>query len=119
MQAKAPETPNGNGPRWLGVPVSQWATLFQTVGFPTLLICFLLYAAWCYVPPVVEGHIQLLNKTGETLSKMDLTLQQSNVILQEIVDVERETKKFFHQVESDHNEQKAVLNEIRNAVKGQ
>lgn len=95
---------NENGDvKFFGVPLEKWLNIFQTVGFPTLLVGFLLYMAWCYIPPVVAGHIKLLDRTGQTLESMDKTLQQSNEILSEVNEVEQETKAFMQTVIADHD----------------
>jgi len=116
--AKADDT-NGNGIKWLGLTPEKWVSVFQSVGFPTALVAFMLYLAWCYLPPVVQGHVELLQKTGATLESMDRTLQQSNAILAEVNDVEQATKAFMTTVCDDHNKQHDKLDVIIEQTKTQ
>lgn len=88
-----------------GVGVDKWVQIFQSVGVPTAILTFLLWTAYSYFPPVIEGHVNLLRRTGDTLSSMDETLKQSNVILQEVNEVGQETKHFMKQVCEDHAQQ--------------
>lgn len=94
-------------PRILGITVDRWTALLQTFGVSTALVLFTCAMIWRYVPPVVDGHLQLLKSTSETLRSMDETLRQSNLILQEVADVERSTKQFMDRVCSDHDKQMA------------
>ena len=121
MPSPAP-TPNG-GPKWFGVPVHQFITIIQGVGVPTALIAFLCYVAWIYVPPLVAGHVQLLGTTQDTLKQVDTTLKQmdftlknNEVVTNEIIDVQRETKTFMRKVTEDHTRQQECLDKIREAV---
>lgn len=100
---------NGSIARWLGLPIDKWIGVFQSVGVPTLLLGFILYAAWSYLPPVVDGHLMLLRQTGNTLEKMDETLQQSNMVLGEIADIQRSTKTFMQEVQNCHEQQNQKL----------
>lgn len=104
-------------PKWLGVTLDKWVNLFQVVGFPTILLSFLLYAAWCYIPPVVNGHIRLLERTGDTLESMDQTLRQSNEALAEVADIQRKSQAFMQSVETAHDIQIKKLDEIDAGVK--
>ena len=97
------DTANGNGTaKWLGVTVETWMKWFQTVGVSTALVAFMCLLAWKYVPPVVDGHLRLLESTSQTLAKMDETLKQSTVVLKEIVEVQKQTKAFFESTTADH-----------------
>lgn len=95
-----------------GVPLDKWLSVFQTIGFPTLFMGFVLYMAWCYIPPIVAGHVKLLERTGDTLESVDKTLKQSNVILSEVKDVEHETKTFMQKAVTDHGSQNQKLDTI-------
>jgi hypothetical protein len=100
----APSQPqNDNGVvKFLGISIDRWVTIVQTVGMPTMFMAFVMYLAWIYIPPVVAGHVELLEKTGQTLDSMDRTLQQSNMILREVNEVEKDTKVFMQGVKVDH-----------------
>lgn len=119
--AKAPDDPsvNNGSVRWLGVSIDKWVQLFQSVGFPTILVGFLLYLAWCYIPPTVQGHLKLLQRTGDTLESVDKTLQQSNKALLEINEVEQSTKSFMESVQTAHASQGAKLDTIITQIKKQ
>jgi len=104
---------------WWGIGIDKWVQLFQSVGFPTALVAFLLYVGWSYIPPVVEGHVELLKKTGQTLESMDNTLQQSNAILGEVNEVEQSTKQFMEAVQSTHGQQNDKLDTIIEQTKKQ
>lgn len=99
-----------------GIPVDKAISILQTVGIPTLFMIFICYMGWVYIPPVVQGHVRLLERTGETLEKMDDTLKQSNTMIQEVVDVERQTKAFINSVESAHGKAQQSLDKIEKAV---
>ena len=102
MNPTVKQRETGTETTWWGLSVDKWVGLFQSVGFPTLLVAFLLYTAWCYLPPVVQGHVKLLERTGDTLESMDKTLKQSNAILDEVNEVEQSTKTFMEQVMKWH-----------------
>lgn len=107
-----PSNNNSGNTRWLGISVDKWVQLFQSVGFPTALVGFLLYLAWCYIPPTVQGHLDLLQRTGDTLESVDKTLQQSNATLLEINSVEQSSKRFMDEVQAAHESQNKKLETI-------
>lgn len=108
---------NGNGAaRWLGVSAETWVRWLQTFGVSTALVFFMCVIAWKYIPPVVDGHLRLLESTSQTLQKMDETLRQSTTVLQEIVEVQRQTKMFFESVTRDHDEMAADLESIKSKI---
>lgn len=108
---------NENGAaRWLGVTVETWVRWLQTFGVSTALVCFMCVIAWKYIPPVVDGHLRLLESTSQTLQKMDETLRQSTTVLQEIVEVQRQTKMFFEGVTREHNKMAADLETIKSKI---
>ena len=118
-----PAPTNGSGPKWFGVPIAQFISIVQGVGVPTALIGFLCYIAWIYVPPLVAGHVDLLGTTGDTLKQvtstlenMDANLKNNQVVTDEIIQVQRETKKFMQQVSKDHETQSECLQKIRAAL---
>jgi len=90
-----------NGKIW-GVSIDKWVVVFQSVGVPTLIVLFLMWLAYSYVPPIVDGHLKLLERTSETLAAMEKTLAQSNAILSEVNDVSQGTKLFMESVCDDH-----------------
>jgi len=112
------ETTNGNGTaKWMGVSVELWVKWFQTVGVSTALVAFMCLLAWKYVPPVVDGHLRLLESTSQTLEKMDETLKQSTIVLKEIVEVQKQTKTFFESTTADHKAMAERLEAIRADLK--
>jgi hypothetical protein len=102
--------------RVLGIPIDKLINIIQTLGIPTLFMCFILYLVWCYVPPVVNAHVRLLERTGDTLEKMDITLQQSNVILKSVSDVEQETKIFMGEARDSHTKAQLSLDKIESSI---
>lgn len=111
------DTTNGNGTaRWLGVSAETWIRWLQTFGVSTALVFFMCVLAWKYIPPVVDGHLKLLESTSQTLQKMDETLRQSTTVLQEIVEVQRQTKMFFESVSRDHDKMAADLESIKSKI---
>jgi len=110
---------NGNGAaRWLGVSAETWIRWLQTFGVSTALVFFMCVIAWKYIPPVVDGHLRLLESTSQTLQKMDETLRQSTTVLQEIVEVQRQTKMFFESNARDHDEMAANIEQIKAKLGG-
>jgi len=99
-----------------GIPIDKAISVLQTVGVPTLFMIFVCVMLWQYVPQVVAGHVQLLERTGATLEKMDETLRQSNVMMKEILSVEQETKGFINKVNADHEKALKSLDTIEKAV---
>jgi hypothetical protein len=90
-----------------GFTLEQWVTTINVVvgkvGLPLAIVIFLLCLGWRQIPRVVDGHVELLQKTGSTLESMDQTLKQSNAILTEVNQTEQETKQFMHKVIEDHD----------------
>lgn len=91
-----------NGTRWLGIPVSQWVTFFQGVGLPTCLILFGLWMAARHVPPIVQGHVELLSTTRDTLQQMDQTLRVNSALTEELVRNQRESTGVWQQIQQDN-----------------
>ena len=102
--------------RFWGIPIEMCLNIFQTVGLPTIFMVFILYLVWSYLPPVASAHIRLLERTGDTLEKMDQTLKQSNLMIAEVADVERQTKNFMLEVKQDHLSAQECLDKIESAV---
>ena len=111
------DTNGTSSAKWLGVSAEMWVKWFQTVGVSTALVGFMCVLAWKYVPPVVDGHLRLLESTSQTLSKMDETLRQSNTVLQEIMTVQKQTKTFVEQTTADHRAMADSLDEICTELK--
>ena len=101
---------------WLGVPVTQWSAMFQMIGVPTAILIFMGWMLTLYVPPVVNGHVELLNTTRTTLEQIQETLQASTAATNEIVEVQRATKTFMIQVVDDHRLQGQHLDEIKDDI---
>lgn len=108
---------SNNGTRFWGLTVDRWIALMQTLGVPVLFMAFVLYMAWVHIPPLVEGHVRLLERTGDTLESMDHTLKQSNAILNEVNETEVETKTFMQKVCSEHEAQQKKLDVIIDQTK--
>lgn len=102
--------------RLWGIPVDRAISVVQAVGIPTVFMFFICYLAWSYVPTVAAAHIRLLERTGDTLEKMDITLQQSNLLIQEVVSAERDTKVFITTAKEAHDKAQKSLNNIESAV---
>lgn len=100
----------------LGLTVDRWAQLISSVGVPTIFMGFIMWLAYVNVPPVVQAHVELLRRTGDTLESMDQTLQQSNAAIEEIVEVQRQTKTFMTRVCEDHDQHTEKLNEVLQKV---
>jgi len=100
-----------NGRVW-GVPIDKWVLVIQSVGVPTLIVLFLMWLAYSYVPPIVDGHLKLLERTSETLEAMEKTLKQSNAILAEVSVVGQETRVFMQQVCQEHKTHDEKLDTI-------
>jgi len=111
------DTNGTSSAKWMGVSAEMWVKWFQTVGVSTALVAFMCLLAWKYVPPVVDGHLRLLESTSQTLSKMDETLRQSNTVLQEIMTVQKQTKVFVEQTTADHRAMADSLDEICTELK--
>ena len=101
-----------------GIPLDKAVSLLQTVGIPTLFMLFICFMLYQYVPTVVKGHVDLLQRTGDTLEKMDETLKQSSNMVEEIIQVQRETKTFMKQVNIAHEAAQKDLTTIKTKVVG-
>lgn len=99
-----------------GIPIDRAIALLQSVGVPLGFMIFVCYLAWSYLPPVAAAHIELLKRTGDTLERMDETLKQSNSLISEVADVERQTKVFMQQVNDAHNTAQKDITVIKEAV---
>ena len=64
-----------------------------------LFICWLFYQ---WAPPIVNAHIELLQRTGDTLESMDDTLQQSNAMLEQLAEGPYPSEDFRKQVSEEH-----------------
>ena len=102
---------------FIGLTVDRWVALIQTLGVPLLFMAFVLYMAWVHIPPLVNGHVKLLERTGDTLESMDATLKQSNAILSEVNATEMETKAFMQKVCSEHDSHTKKLDVIIDQTK--
>jgi len=98
--------------KWFGITVDKWFTMIQTIGIPGAFMAFICLGLYQYVPPVVKAHMNLLDRTGQTLESMDETLQQSNKMLNQIMEVEQSTQAFMDQVLQDHRNFQDKLDDI-------
>jgi hypothetical protein len=102
--------------RIFGVPVDRAIAIIQAVGIPTVFMFFICYLAWSYVPTVASAHIRLLERTGDTLEKMDETLRQSNLMLKEVADSEKEQQRFMDDVKVAHDKAQRTLDEVESVI---
>ena len=102
--------------RLWGIPIDRAIIILQTVGIPTLFMIFICYLVWSYVPPVANAHIKLLERTGDTLEKMDETLKQSTKILTELSEVEKLKPVFMSDVRASHTKAQDSLDRIESTV---
>jgi len=86
-----------------------WLSFIQSVGVPSTLLFF---GLWLIAPPIVKSHVQFLEKTTQTLEVMGKTLEQSNKAIEEIVEIEKNTKQFMEQVRTDHQIQQDYLTRL-------
>ena len=115
--AKAPET--DDSPTLWGMSTKTWVALFQNLGIPTLFMGFVCFMAYRWVPPIASAHIDLLQRTGDTLESMDDTLAQSNKMLEALANRSYPGDDFREMVHEEHlahdvliEECKATLEEI-------
>ncbi len=113
MVSKMEEKTN---PTFLGIPLDKIISLIQTLGIPTLFMLFVCFMIYRYVPTIVEGHVELLKRTGDTLEKMDETLKQTNTLMSEVAAVERETKVFMQNVNAAHETVQKDITVIKETV---
>ena len=116
MDSMAKSLEDSDSVKIWGIPLDKCISLIQTLGIPTLFMIFICYLAWSYIPPVVSAHVRLLERTGDTLEKMDETLQQSNIMIEEVVEVERQTKSFIAECTEAHTKAQSTLEKIESAV---
>ena len=99
-----------------GIPITTLTSLVQSFGIPTLFMIFILYLVWSYLPPVANAHIELLQKTGNTLQEMDKTLKDYNVTIQEFSKLGKETSEFMKDVNKAHSDAKQSLDKIESVI---
>lgn len=99
-----------------GIPITTLTSLVQSFGIPTLFMIFILYLVWSYLPPVANAHIELLQKTGDTLQEMDKTLKDYNVTIQEFSALGKETSAFMRNATKAHNDAQDSLDKIESSV---
>ena len=101
---------NGNNqvnvPTWANVGIK----FVQSVGVPTAFLAVIVYVVgWRLAPPVLDAHVQFLNNTVTTQNKMSDTLTGINDSVEQIVEVEEQTKTFMENVKECHDEQTRAL----------
>lgn len=107
---------NNNVVKLWGIPITTLTSLVQSFGIPTLFMVFILYLVWSYLPPVATAHIELLQKTGNTLQEMDKTLKDYNTTIQEFSQLGKETSFFMKSATKAHNDAQESLNKIEFSV---
>jgi hypothetical protein len=105
-------------PKVLGLSVTGWITLVQTIGIPGLFMAFFCYFVWSYVPPIVASHVELLKRTGDTLESMDDTLTQSNRMLEQLAKGSYPDLEFRARVFEEHATAQKKIDEIHAVVVG-
>ena len=60
----------------LNVSFERWVGVIQSLGIPTIFMMFILWLAYQHIPPVVQAHIHMLERTSESLNVMSETLDQ-------------------------------------------
>lgn len=99
-----------------GIPITTLTSLVQSFGIPTLFMIFILYLVWSYLPPVANAHIELLQKTGNTLQEMDKTLKDYNVTIQEFSKLGKETSEFMKNATKAHDDAQQSLDKIESVI---
>ncbi len=80
----------------------RWVALIERLGIPGAFMFFICLGLYQWVPPVVDGHVKLLERTGDTLETMEKTLEQTNLLMKEVVETERKTEIFMAEVHAEH-----------------
>lgn len=112
-----PQENGTNGAKWLGISIDKWINLFTTVGFPTLFSMMVLAAVWCYVPPVVDGHLQFLKQNATSLETMTRTLEAMNMTMTDIHATQKELRVFMQTVREDHRQCGEKLSQLIEATR--
>lgn len=89
--------------------IDRWVGVIQSLGVPTVFMLFVLTLVYRHVPPVVDAHIRMLDRTTTTLKSMDQTLT-------EIQDSEFRQKQFMNDVYDAHDAHCEYLREIRDTM---
>jgi hypothetical protein len=72
--------------------------------------------AYRYIPPVVSGHVELLETTRDTLKQMEVTLRQSSEMLTFLADASYPDDEFRTRVYAEHEETLSKINDIHEAT---
>jgi len=115
MDFMADENENTTVKLW-GIPIASLVSMVQSFGIPTLFMIFILYLVWSYLPPVATAHIELLNKTGNTLEEMDRTLKDYNTTIQEFSNLGKETSRFMKDATQAHTKAQDSLDSIETVI---
>jgi len=99
-----------------GIPVNVLVSILQTVGVPTLFMIFICYLGWQYIPTVVSAHVELLQRTGDTLDDMNKTLKEYDKTVQEFSDLGKRTSDFMERVRLEHVKAQESLTNIEKKV---
>jgi hypothetical protein len=102
--------------RLWGIPIDRAISIIQTVGVPLLFMLFVLYLVWSYLPPVANAHIELLQRTGDTLEKMEGTLKDYNKTIEEFSKLGKETSAFMQTATESHKVQLEKLTRVESAL---
>jgi hypothetical protein len=86
------------------------------VGLPTALILFGCLMAYRYIPPVVSGHVELLETTRDTLEQMEVTLRQSTEMLEILAEASYPDDEFRTRIYSEHADAQDKIDDIHEAV---
>lgn len=95
-----------------GLTVDRWFQVTQTFGVPTLFMFFVCYLVWTYIPPVVDGHIKLLEQNIETNRETTIALEEIHATDEENIEINKQASETLLKIQQRTEEQMPVLEAI-------
>ena len=109
--------------KWVTISERAVKLLENPLTLPLVIVAGLFFAIYSWGPPVVQGHLDVLKTTQDTLKSMDATMQQSNIILEsqnsildKLVNQSYPAEDFRQLVHDEHMKAQKKIDEIHEVV---
>ena len=91
----------------LGVSFASWMRFLERIGIPTVALGAIIISGsyivgWVLGPPIINGHVQFLEKTATALDGMIESQEKMTTILQDVGDTSSDMDPFMKVVHDEH-----------------
>ena len=105
----------------MGIYTDRWISMIQTLGIPVILLGLLLWKingmVETYVPPIVDGHVELLKETTKAIKSIDRSVMAQNIMLATLAEGDYPDLEFRKMVHDEHEVNLRLDTDTHNLVR--